>query len=311
MPAPSQAELSPDISEQDLIALARLNFWVFVELVFPVLHPGQKLVYADYMDLVAVVLKGCATGRRRRVIINMPPRFMKSLLVSILYVAWRIGVDPSAKFICISYGDDLAHKLSGQTRTLMLSSIYRAIFPNTVLEKKSTDHLVTTQGGYRYATAVGSDITGFGADEIIIDDPLQPDEATSELMKQKLRDWVRSSVLTRFNDPSKGVLILVMHRIAPDDLSGTLEATGGYFVPQAATGGREAGKVHSQGQADLRAPARRAAQSQPDEPSRARAAQGRDRPACVCWAIPATAPAGRVRHLRYRPDPPLRHTARV
>ncbi len=230
MPAPSQAELSPDISEQDLIALARLNFWVFVELVFPVLHPGQKLVYADYMDLVAVVLKGCATGRRRRVIINMPPRFMKSLLVSILYVAWRIGVDPSAKFICISYGDDLAHKLSGQTRTLMLSSIYRAIFPNTVLEKKSTDHLVTTKGGYRYATAVGSDITGFGADEIIIDDPLQPDEATSELMKQKLRDWVQSSVLTRFNDPSKGVLILVMHRIAPDDLSGTLEATGGYFV---------------------------------------------------------------------------------
>ena len=113
MPAPSQAELSPDLSQQDLIALARLNFWVFVELVFPVLHPGQKLVYADYMDLVAVVLKGGAEGRRRRVIINMPPRFMKSLLVSILYVAWRIGMDPSAKFICISYGDDLAHKLSG------------------------------------------------------------------------------------------------------------------------------------------------------------------------------------------------------
>ena len=59
-------------------------------------------------------------------------------------------------------------------------------------------------GGYRYATAVGSDITGFGADEIIIDDPVQPEDALSERVKQQLRDWVNSSVYTRFNDPSQG-----------------------------------------------------------------------------------------------------------
>ena len=75
-------------------------------------------------------------------------------------------------------------------------------------------------GGYRYATAVGSDITGFGADEIIIDDPVQPEDALSERVKQQLRDWVNSSVYTRFNDPSKGALVLVMHRLAPDDLCG-------------------------------------------------------------------------------------------
>jgi predicted phage terminase large subunit-like protein len=151
---------------------------------------------------------------------------MKSMIVSVLYVAWRLGQNPGAKFICISYGDDLAHDLSAMARRLMTSVIYSRIFPQTVLDKKSVDHLTTTRGGARYATAVGSDITGFGADEIIIDDPMQPDDAGSPLVKERVFSWVQSSVLTRFNDPRKGALILVMHRLAPDDLSATLEATG-------------------------------------------------------------------------------------
>ena len=85
-------------------------------------------------------------------------------------------------------------------------------------------------GGYRYATAVGSDITGFGADEIIIDDPVQPEDALSERVKQQLRDWVNSSVYTRFNDPSKGAMVLVMHRLAPDDLAGTMEPSADFVL---------------------------------------------------------------------------------
>ena len=218
------------LTYQDLVALARADFWVFIELTFPVLHPGQQLVFAEYLEVMATLLMRAAEGQRRRLIFNLPPRFMKSMLVSVLYVAWRLGRDPTAKFICISYGDDLAHDLSATTRKLMLSRPYARIFPKTVLEKKAVDHITTTQGGRRYATAVGSDITGFGADEIIIDDPMQPDEAASELAKQKVRSWVQSSVLTRFNDPAKGILMLVMHRLAPDDLSATLEATGPYFT---------------------------------------------------------------------------------
>ena len=105
----------------------------------------------------------------------------------------------------------------------MRSPLYKLIFPGTVLDKSAVDHIRTTMGGYRYATAVGSDITGFGADEIIIDDPVQPEDALSERVKQQLRDWVNSSVYTRFNDPSQGALVLVMHRLAPDDLAGTME----------------------------------------------------------------------------------------
>ena len=211
-------------------AVARADFWCFVELMFPVLYPGKKLIYAPYLELIATVLMRVDQGAKRNVIINLPPRHMKSALVSVLYTAWRLGRDPTTKFICISYGDDLAHDLSSQTRKVMRSESYRRIFPNTVLDKTAVDHIRTTQGGYRYATAVGSDITGFGADEIIIDDPVQPEDVHSERVMQKVRDWVESSVRTRFNDPSKGAMVLVMHRLAPDDLSGTLEPHADFIL---------------------------------------------------------------------------------
>ena len=214
----------------DLYDLARCDFGTFVELAFPILHPGKKLVHAPYLDVLVALLEGCAAGRKDRVIVNLPPGYMKSMLISIMYVAWRLGVDPTAKFVCISYGDDLANKHAASTRKLMQSPVYKAIFPGTVLDKKSEGWLTTTKGGYRYATAVGSDITGFRPTEIIVDDPIEPEEGSSELVKQKLRSWISSSVLTRFEDNAKNVFILVMHRIAPDDLAGTLQAQGGYFT---------------------------------------------------------------------------------
>jgi predicted phage terminase large subunit-like protein len=218
------------LSYSDLILPARVDFWIFVELVFGILHPGQQLVFAPYLEVLAEVLMGAACGRFRRLIFNLPPRHMKSMMVSVLWVAWRLGQNPSAKFICISYGDDLAHDLSARVRTLMLSPLYARIFPKTILDKKAVHHITTTLGGARYATAVGSDITGFGADVIIIDDPMQPEAATSPSAKERVFSWLQSSVLTRFNDQTRGVLILVMHRLAPDDLSATLEATGCYRV---------------------------------------------------------------------------------
>jgi predicted phage terminase large subunit-like protein len=230
MPKASASASALMLRPDELISCARLDFWCFVELVFPILHPGDKLVFAEYLEVLASLLMSVQKKNRRRIIINMPPRHLKSMMVSILYVAWRLGRDPTAKFICASYGDPLAHHLSELTRRLMMHPLYQLIFPGTQLEKKAADYLRTTKGGYRYATFVGSDITGFGASEIILDDLLKPDQAASESAKERMHSWVQSSVLTRFNDPRTGVLIVVEHRLASDDLSGTLEATGLYLV---------------------------------------------------------------------------------
>ena len=217
-----------DFSLTDLVALARIDFGTYVELMFPVLHQGASLIHAAYIDLIVDALVRSRKGGHRRIIINLPPGFMKSLLVSILYVSWRLGVNPAEKIICISYGDDLAHHLSRKTRQLMLSPLYKMIFPATILDKKAEDSITTTKGGQRYATAVGSDIAGFRADLIVIDDPMQPDEVASELAKETLRDWYYGVVAQRLLDQNEGVIVLVMHRLAPDDLSATLMEVGGW-----------------------------------------------------------------------------------
>jgi predicted phage terminase large subunit-like protein len=225
-PSGSAPRLPPDALLQDgLFHFARADFWCFVELMFPVLHAGSKIIFSPYLELIASSLQRVEQGKYKRVLINLPPRHMKSVITSVLYPAWRLGREPADKFICISYSDDLAHDLSNSTRLVMRSPLYKKLFPATQLQKSSEDHIRTTKGGYRYATSVGSTITGFGADEIIIDDPLQPEDASSETKTQAYRSWLGSSVLTRFNDQTRGVLILVMHRLAPNDPSAHFEPT--------------------------------------------------------------------------------------
>ena len=133
-PPPALAGSGPKVNAdklqfEALVTFARVDFWCFVELMFAVLYPGQKLVYAGYLELIATLLMRVGQRKFRNVIINLPPRHMKSALASILYPAWRLGCDPTVKFICISYGDDLAHDLSAQTRKVMRSPLYKLIFP--------------------------------------------------------------------------------------------------------------------------------------------------------------------------------------
>lgn len=212
------------------LTFARADFWCFVELMFPVLHPGQKVIFAPYLGLMATLLMRVDEGKYKRVVINLPPRHMKSMLASVLYPAWLLGRDPTIKIICISYSDDLAHDLSSLTRKVMQSEAYQTIFPGTWLDKSAVDYLRTTRGGYRYTVAVKSHITGFGADIIIIDDPLQPVDAYSENAKQNYRNWFANSVLTRFNNPKRGALILVMHRLSTDDPSADLEQSADFTL---------------------------------------------------------------------------------
>ena len=217
---------SSSLRGRDLIAPARVDFFVFAILMFPVLHDTKEMIPAPYVEVIAEGLMNTRRGGPQRLIYNLPPGHMKSLLISILYTAWRLGVNPSERIICASYSDDLAHQLSRLTRQVMLSSRYRRIFPGTVLDKKAQDSLTTTKGGQRYATSVTGPIAGFRADLIVIDDPMQPNEVASENAKQKLRDWYSGVVLQRLLPG--GVIVVVMHRLAPDDLTATLVEDGGW-----------------------------------------------------------------------------------
>ena len=211
----------------DLIKLARLDFGVFIVLLFLELHDGKQMVLAPYVNLMAEALMAVRYGDEKRLIFNLPPGHMKSLIVTVLFTAWLLGIDPSKRILCISYGEDLTRQLSRQTRRVMTSPLYRRIFPGTVLAKQAEDLLTTTKGGQRLATAVGGPAAGFRAELAIIDDPMQPDEVASELKKQGLRDWYSGVVEQRL--VPGGAMIVVMHRLAPDDFTATLLEKGGWF----------------------------------------------------------------------------------
>jgi hypothetical protein len=162
--------------------ILRNDFASFNERSFYELNPQAKFVPGPYIELLTATLEKCRTGETRRLIINLPPRTLKSHAATDAFPAWLLGHDPSKQIICASYGQDLADKHARDCRTLMSSAFYRGLFPRTVLspEKLSVNDFMTTQQGFRMSTSVGGVLTGRGADIIILDDPLKPEDALSD-----------------------------------------------------------------------------------------------------------------------------------
>lgn len=162
-----------------------------------------------------------SVGNRTRAFINAPPRSYKSIMLSVAWPAFVLGHQPTHKFICASYSRDLADHLGAQCRRLMQSEFYQRLFP-TRLTKITDGELVTTAGGYRLATSVGATLTGFGADTIIVDDPLNANDAYSALTRNHLKTWFTGTLLSRLNNKAGGTIFVVSQRLHQDDLTGML-----------------------------------------------------------------------------------------
>jgi predicted phage terminase large subunit-like protein len=171
---------------------------------------------------MAAELEALRRGEERRLIINLPPRNLKSLVVSVAFVAWLLGHDPTLKIICVSYGQELAENLARMCRQVMQSAWYRLLFPETRISpaRSAAEFFETTAGGYRLATSIGGVLTGLGADFILIDDPVKPQEALSEVERNRANQWYRHTLITRLNDKQHGRIAMVMQRLHEDDMVG-------------------------------------------------------------------------------------------
>src|SRR5215472_11542199 len=129
-----------------------------------------------HVEVMAGKLAAVLEGRIRRLMICVPPRHLKSHVASVCFPACCLGRDPSAQILCASYAQDLADKLSRDCRRIMTGDWYRKLFPTTRLspQRQAVPEFETTAQGFRIATSVGGVLTGWGADMIIIDDPLNP-----------------------------------------------------------------------------------------------------------------------------------------
>ena len=207
--------------------LTRRNFYQFLERSFRTLNGDEPFLPNWHLEALCHSLEQTRTGSTRRLIINVPPRSLKSIAASVAFSAFILGHNPSARLICVSYAQDLASSFSRDFRTIVESAWYQRIFPMMRLAKNTEGVIETTRGGKRLATSVGGVVTGFGADYIIIDDPMQPNTAASETEREKVSRYYSKTLFSRLNDKVNGRIILVMQRMHEEDLTGYLLRTGG------------------------------------------------------------------------------------
>ncbi|MEB3753813.1 phage terminase large subunit [Acinetobacter sp. MD2(2019)] len=167
----------------------------------------------------------------KRLIINIPPRYSKTEIAVVNFMAWCFGKVPDCEFIHISYSAMLAANNAFQTRNMVVEPAYSKVFPDMKLrdDSKAKDNWRTAAGGVCYATGTGGTITGFGAGKlrnsfggaIIIDDPHKADEATSKTIREGVIDWFQNTLESRTNSPDTPIIV-IMQRLHEGDLSGWL-----------------------------------------------------------------------------------------
>jgi predicted phage terminase large subunit-like protein len=205
-----------------LEALLRNDFRAFLAKTFATLAPSQAYVRDWHIDAIAWRLERVRLGEIRRLIINAPPRTLKSIACSVAFPAFVLGRDPSRRIVCVSYSGELAKKHSNDFRAVLESRWYKSAFRNTRIGpfKDSEVETELTLRGFRLATSVGGTLTGRGGDLIIIDDPLRPADALSEVKRSAANQWFNNTLLSRLDDKRQGAIVVVMQRVHVDDLTG-------------------------------------------------------------------------------------------
>lgn len=163
--------------------------------------------------LIAETLYRVAKGKCKRLMVFMPPRHGKSMLCSEYFPAWYLGRNPAKQIITATYAQQLADDFGRKVRNQMASDIYRLIFQDAQLsdDSQAANRLHTVKGGAYFAVGVGGPITGRGADLLLIDDPIKGrEDAESELMRQRLKDWYTSVARTRLMPGGAIVVIQCM-----------------------------------------------------------------------------------------------------
>jgi predicted phage terminase large subunit-like protein len=208
--ASSPANMYADVLRHDLCAFIHRSF---LEL------EQSKFHWNWHLEVLAAKLEDVRLGRCKRLIVNVPPRHLKSHAISIAFAAWLLGHDPAKKILSVTYAQDLSDNLARRSRTLMTSGFYEALFDTRLSKgREAVSDFETTSGGYRLSTSVGGVLTGRGADIIIIDDPLKADDALSDSRRRSVNDWYDNTLRSRLNSQEDGAIIIVMQRLHADDL---------------------------------------------------------------------------------------------
>ena len=190
-------------------------------------YDGTRISNDRYLEYLSSKLMEFADGMIKRLIVNLPPRYLKTLFGSVFLAAWILGHNPNTKIMLLAYSEELAEKIARLIRSILLAKWYREIFP-TRIEKGHAKamNFATTAGGEVFAASINGSITGHGADVIIVDDPHNITDAGYPKQLAQTIERFDTVVKSRLNNRKTGRIIVIAHRISDKDLSSHLLAQG-------------------------------------------------------------------------------------
>jgi predicted phage terminase large subunit-like protein len=220
-PAAALLELDRLDCEEDLGLFLRKG-WRYID--------PAPYVHGWHLDAIAEHLEAVTYGDIRRLIINIPPRHSKSSIVSVAWPVWtwaqrELGPlsGPQVQFLSASYSQNLSTRDALKSRRLIQSPWFQERWGDRFVltsDQNAKMRYENDHGGYRIATSVGGSLTGEGGSIILVDDPLNAQDADSDAMREAMVSWWDEAMSTRLNDPKAGAYVIIMQRLHEDDLTG-------------------------------------------------------------------------------------------
>lgn len=196
----------------------------FVREAWQVIEPAQPYVHGWHIDLICAHLEAVTRGEITRLLINIPPGTMKSLLVGVFWPAWEwgpLGLQ-STRYVAASHSQDFAVRDTLKMRRLVASDWYQSRWPVPMTkDQNEKTKFENASTGFRQAMAMSS-LTGTRGDRVIIDDPHSIEGAISDADRNRTLRVMRETVPSRLNNPDKSAIVVVMQRIHEQDVSGML-----------------------------------------------------------------------------------------
>lgn len=208
----------------------RKSFFAFFMKAWSEVEPNYVFQNNWHIGLMSEYAHEIKERRIKKLVINIPPRYLKSMVWNICFPSWIWTTHPGHRFITSSYSEKLSLSLSFKRRQLIESAWFQKTWGlrvNLLRDQNQKGFYQNKARGFMFSTSTGGTVTGEGCDTMIIDDPIKPMDALSEVAREKAIDFWKNTLSSRFNDLQKSAVVLVMQRLHEKDLTGHFKEVGG------------------------------------------------------------------------------------
>lgn len=231
MPRKSSRKSLPESAPEFCASVPAIDLKDFVHEAWTILEPVSRLQWNWHLDLICEYLTlikdkkfkhVCGEGLEG-IIFNVPPRTMKSLLISVFFPIWLWTYDPSRRFMFVSYSEKLSTQHSVFRRGVIESEWYQRRWGGLFSfsrDQNLKSHYENSRRGAMFSTGMQATATGLGGDVMVFDDPLNPEQAVSQVEREAVNLRFDTTFRSRINDPVHGVKIIIMQRLHELDLTG-------------------------------------------------------------------------------------------